>query len=144
MLFSEHLTNLMQTCLLGCRAPRDEGESSSFKLDDPPETENSPPEQADPPPAAKQEDLEDDRKGKKRREREERRGEKERKREKHGDGKERRRDKHERRHDSEDRSKRHHKDSRGGGMSLILIDNGSAPMTVSYFISQQGSAFCFM
>ncbi|PAN36698.1 hypothetical protein PAHAL_6G302800 [Panicum hallii] len=89
------------------KAPRDEGESSSFKLD-PPETE-MPPEQGDPPAAAKQEDSEDDRKGKRRRECEERRGEKERKRVKH-DGKGRKRDKHERRHDSEDRSKRHRKD----------------------------------
>ncbi|GJN04270.1 hypothetical protein PR202_ga21803 [Eleusine coracana subsp. coracana] len=58
------------------KAPRDEGESSSLKLD-PPEMI---PEEAHPPPAAKQEDSEDDRKGKRRRE--ERRGEKERKREK--------------------------------------------------------------
>ncbi|TVU04547.1 hypothetical protein EJB05_47661 [Eragrostis curvula] len=85
------------------KAPRDEGESSSFKLD-PPEMM---PEKADFVPA-KQEDSEDDRKGKRRRE--ERRGEKERKREKHAEGKERRRDKHDRRHDSEDRSKRHRKD----------------------------------
>ncbi|WVZ91673.1 hypothetical protein U9M48_037815 [Paspalum notatum var. saurae] len=88
------------------KAPHDEGESSSLNLD-PPEME---PEQAEPPPAAKQDDLDDDRKGKRRRERDERRGEKDRKREKHADSKERRRDKHERRHDSEDRSKRHRKD----------------------------------
>ncbi|XP_066352537.1 uncharacterized protein [Miscanthus floridulus] len=88
------------------RAHRDEGESSSLNLD-PPQME---PEQTDLPPAPKQEDSEDDRKGKRWRERDERRGEKERKRNKHSDGKERRRDKHERRHDSEDRSKRHRKD----------------------------------
>ncbi|KAJ1269645.1 hypothetical protein BS78_07G227600 [Paspalum vaginatum] len=87
------------------KAPCDEGESSSLNLD-PPEME---PEQAEPPPGAKQEDSEDDGKGKRRREHDERRGEKDRKREKHADSKERRRDKHERRHDSEDRSKRHHR-----------------------------------
>lgn len=89
------------------KAPRDEGGSSSLSLD-PPQME---PEQAEPLPAPKQEDdLEDNRKGKRPRERDERRGEKERKRDRHGDGKERRRDKHERRHDLEDRSKRHRKD----------------------------------
>ncbi|CAL5000322.1 unnamed protein product [Urochloa decumbens] len=89
------------------KAPHDEGESS-FKIDQP-ETEMSP-GHTDPPPPAKLEDSEDDRKGKRWREREERRGDKERKRKKHADGKERRQDKHDRRHDSEDRSKRHRKD----------------------------------
>ncbi|NP_001149573.1 uncharacterized LOC100283199 [Zea mays] len=88
------------------KAPRDEGGSSSLSLD--PQME---PEQAEPLLAPKQEDdLEDNRKGKRPRERDEKRGEKERKRDRHGDGKERRRDKHERRHDLEDRSKRHRKD----------------------------------
>ena len=99
-------TYLMQNFLHDFRAHRDEGESSSLNLD-PPQME---PEQTDLPPAPNQEDSEDDRKGKRWRERDERRGEKERKRDKHSDGKERRRDKHERRHDSEDRSKRHRKD----------------------------------
>ncbi|RLN03461.1 uncharacterized protein C2845_PM13G25820 [Panicum miliaceum] len=104
------------------KVPRDEGESSSLKLD-PPETE-IPPEQGDPAPATKQEDSEDDRKGKRRRrEREERRGEKERKREKH-DGKERKRDRYERRIDLSATAKT----SRGGGMTLILSDNCSAPV----------------
>ncbi|KAL6644369.1 hypothetical protein ACP70R_015977 [Stipagrostis hirtigluma subsp. patula] len=88
------------------KAPRDEGQSSSFNLDAPEVT----PEQADPPPAAKQEDSEDDKKGKRRHDREERRGDKERKREKHADGREKRRDKHDKRHDSDDRAKRHRKD----------------------------------
>jgi hypothetical protein len=97
---------LMQNCPHDSRAPRDEGGSSSLSLD--PQME---PEQAEPLLAPKQEDdLEDNRKGKRPRERDEKRGEKERKRDRHGDGKERRRDKHERRHDLEDRSKRHRKD----------------------------------
>ncbi|XP_062191999.1 uncharacterized protein LOC133895587 [Phragmites australis] len=85
------------------KAPREEGGSSSFKLD-PPEMM---PEQADHTAAAKQEDSEDDRKGKRR---SEERGDKERRREKHAEGKGRKRDKHDRRHDSEDRLKRHRKD----------------------------------
>ncbi|KAM3210714.1 hypothetical protein ACQJBY_064588 [Aegilops geniculata] len=88
------------------KAPHNEEEPSSLSPD-PPGTE---PEQVDFAPATKQEDSEDDRKGKRRRE--ERRGdrEKERRREKHYEGKERKRDKYESRHDSEDREKRHRKD----------------------------------
>ncbi|KAF7108824.1 hypothetical protein CFC21_109213 [Triticum aestivum] len=88
------------------KAPHNEEEPSSLSPD-PPGTE---PEQIDFAPATKQEDSEDDRKGKRRRE--ERRGdrEKERRREKHYEGKERKRDKYESRHDSEDREKRHRKD----------------------------------
>ena len=88
------------------KAPHNEEEPSSLSPD-PPGTE---PEQVDFAPATKQEDSEDDRRGKRRGE--ERRGdrEKERRREKHYEGKERKRDKYESRHDSEDREKRHRKD----------------------------------
>ncbi|KAM0823100.1 hypothetical protein ACQ4PT_071090 [Festuca glaucescens] len=87
------------------KGPQNEEEPSS---PGPPEMK---PEQVEFAPAAKQEDSEDDRKGKRRRD-DERRGdrEKERKHEKHSGGKERRRDKHESRHDSEDRERRRRKD----------------------------------
>ncbi|XP_047073788.1 multiple myeloma tumor-associated protein 2 homolog [Lolium rigidum] len=87
------------------KGPQTEEEPSS------PGPSETKPEQVEFAPAAKQEDSEDDRKGKRRRD-DERRGdrEKERKHEKHSGGKERRRDKHESRHDSEDKERRRRKD----------------------------------